>query len=384
MPLKAADIYQILSEWPRRGACTEDEMMARESLVTLLVGEPDVDVSEEGLHVPQTHIPFLWMMVVAQVATVSAANWAPYIAFFSGLLVFSCYFLFVDGRLSPLVWWPRKKVSANIVADKGAGKRLILILAAVDTPAFSIAEHLMPVRFRWAAFYIVVALYALGFIVPALALLGHHVSILTITIIGLLLISGPLLQQISYMRAGFVRRKEGNEAGVAAAMATASNLWRSMPACTEVRLILTTGQTLGAQHYWRLHRYELKTRDTTVISFDGVGSGKISFNGACGQFVPLMHPVALTEAAETIAMTENRFNGIIKCPSTSARIEAACFLRDKIPAFSLMSRGSPKPKPIKTHSNHDVSQMELCVDFAETFIRYLCRDTLSPKPAEEK
>ena len=384
MPLKATDIYQILSEWPRRGPCTEDEMMARESLVTQLVGEPGVEVSEEGLHVPQTHIPFLWMMAIAQSVTIAAANWAPYFAFFSGLVVFSCYFLFVDGRVSPLVWWTRKKVTANIVAGKGLGKRLLLILAHVDTPAFSVSEYLTARQFQRAAQYIAVALYTLGFVIPAFVIMGYEASVFVIISNGLLILALPVLQQVSYMRAGFVRSEETNEAGIAAATATASTLWRSMPADTEVRLLLTTGQTLGAEHYWRLHRQELKTRDTTVVSFDGIGTGKLSFYGACGNFVPLEHTAALIETAEAIAMKENRFSSVIRCSGRSARIEAACFLRDKIPAFTLTSRGNSVSSLGKNQSKSDLDQMELCVDFAETFIRSLCGEALCSKSFEEK
>ncbi|MBL4837314.1 MAG: hypothetical protein JKY34_07025, partial [Kordiimonadaceae bacterium] len=170
MPLEVQNIFNSLLEWPQRGTGSEDEMMAREQLVTHLEGEPGVDTVEEAFLAPATALPFFAVVAAGQVFAMWAASSMALIALLAGGTFFVSYFLFVDGRISPLVWLTPKKITANLVAKKGEGRRLFILMAHLDSAPASYAHRPDQIKKHIVYKYLAVGASGLGVLIPVLAL----------------------------------------------------------------------------------------------------------------------------------------------------------------------------------------------------------------------
>ena len=379
MALSAVNIFNKLIEWPHRGAGSEDEMMAREVLTTELVGEPGVEVAEEGLRAPATYLPFFWMVAIGQATAIMLAIWFPYVAFLAGAVFLGSHLLFFDWRVSPLVWLGPKRLTANLVAKKGEGRRLFILMAHLDSAPASYAYRADQVKHFAVSVYIGTAIVAFGAIIPLFDVSGVTIPIWLRGLLVIAILSQPIIAAMDFWRFGYTPGANDNLSGVAAATATASKLWRHMPEDAEVRLVITSAEEagmLGAQHYWRAHEDELKARQTHVLNFDTVGNKNLKYVCLSGGFTPVRYEGPLIEAAESLCKQGPHFSNIKAGAHHVGDFDSVWFVRDGISSLTIASYDDENLMP-HIHTPQDTSQhvdMEQIVRsalFGEAIIRLL-------------
>jgi hypothetical protein len=365
-----------LSEWPHRGTGTEEEFEAREALSSQIAGEPGVFMTEEGFFAPATYLPFLWTVTLTEVAMLGLLNGFPLLALFGSLLSFISYFLFMDWRKSPMVWWWSSKITANLVSSKGEGSKLVILMAHIDSAPASFAYRRSQVKNFSKSIYGSVGLFALPPIFALFAEFGFTLPGWLLSLIAALLLISVLLASIDYWRFGFTHGANDNLTGVAAATAAASNLWREMPEDTEVRLVITSaeeGGMLGAQHYYDAHREELHSKHTMVVNIDTVGYGKLSYVRKSGSFTPVTYPGILHQTAKLLAGT-GAFPDIRSAVHKVGDFDSVWFARAGIPSLTLAAYDANGLMPYihtpeDTVEHVDYKLMESAAGFAETIIR---------------
>jgi len=379
LPLTVEHIFNTLVEWPHRGAGSEEEMMAREALVTELLGEPDVDVTEEAVAVPRTYLPFFWMLGLGQAFMVLISAWAPVIAFLGGLLLLASYILFFDWRVSPLTWLVPKEVSANTVAKKGDGERLVILMAHLDSAPASYAYRPDQVKHFGVSVYIGTLVMAFGVIVPWIEASGMVLPVWVRGTVMAILVAQPVIASMDYWKFGYTPGANDNLSGVAAATAAATNLWRHMPENTEVWLVITTAEEagmLGAQHYWRAHEDELSRRDAHVLNFDTVGNAHLKYVVKSGGFTPVYYPGHLLDAAKALAQGNSNFAEVGAGVHKVGDFDSVWFQRAGISALTIASYDEEGMMPAihtpeDTAAGVDLDQVALAARFGEGIIRTL-------------
>ena len=379
MPLSATDIFNKLSEWPHRGAGSENEMMAREMLMTQLVGEPGVDVAEEGLMAPATYLPFFWMVALGQALAIIISIWFPLGAIMAGLVFFISHFLFFDWRVSSLVWWSPKKLTANLVAKKGNGRRLILLMAHLDSAPASFAYRAEQVKNFAVSVYLGTAIVGLGVIIPVLDSYGWVAPLWLRLLLVAAVLAQPIIASVDFWRFGYTPGANDNLSGVAAATEAASRLWRHMPANSEIRLVITTAEEagmLGAQHYYKMHEDELKDRDTHVLNFDTVGNANLKYIVRSGGFTPVHYYGELMKAAKQASLQNPKFKGITAGIHRVGDFDSVWFARGGISTLTIASYDDEAMMPHihtpkDTRAFVDIRQMVLSAAYGEALIRLL-------------
>lgn len=377
MPLKAEDIFRKLDDWPHRGTGTDEEMEARETLITILTGEFEVDINEEAFEAPPTYIRFFWVVAFICALAVLGANLMPAVMVLMGALGFGSYFLFMDWRVSPLIWWGAQTPTANLVARKGQGRRLYILMAHLDSAPASFAYRPGQVQNFRGATYLATAIMAMGVFVPLVAGFGVSIDGTTRWVVAAAIIGQTALASIDFWRLGYVPGANDNLSGVAAAVSAASHLWRHMPHDAEVRLVITSAEEagmLGAQHYWQAHRDELKDRETYVVNLDTVGCEKLKFVTKSGGFTETRYDNALTDAAQIACRSNDVFGAISSGHHQVGDFDSVWFVRDGIPSVTIASydRHGLMPAihtPADTTDKVNMKQVEKAARFAEALVR---------------
>jgi len=379
MPLQAANIFNKLSEWPHRGAGSEDEMMAREMLTTQLVGEPGVSVAEEGLMAPSTYLPFFWLIALGQAAAIILAMWLPLVAILAGAVFFISHILFFDWRVSPLIWWMPKRLTANLVAKKGEGRRLIILMAHLDSAPASYAYRADQVKHFATSVYVGTGIVGLGVLVPLFDAAGMSAPIWLRALFALLVLAQPAIAGVDYWQHGYTPGANDNLSGVAAATAAASQLWRRMPADAEVRLVITTAEEagmLGAQHYARVHEDELRARATHVVNFDTVGNKNLKYIHKSGGFTPVYYEGPLLKTAESLCNQDKKFSVVKPGVHHVGDFDSVWFTRAGVSTLTIASYDDEglmphihTPEDTKAHV--DLDQVALSAVFGEALVRLL-------------
>lgn len=377
MPLEASDIFNRLKEWPHRGVGTEEELEAREMLITLLSAEYEVDITEEGFDAPPSYVRFFWLNALVCATAVMAANLMPLIMVLVGLLGFVSHFLFIDWRVSPLIWWGAQTPTANLVASKGTGRRLYILMAHLDSAPASFAYRPGQVQNFALSVYVATVLLACGVLVPLVSSFGAGIDLTTRLVIAAAILGQAVLASIDFWRFGYTPGANDNLSGVAAATAAASHLWRHMPDDAEVRLVITSAEEagmLGAQHYWQTHRDELKERDTYVVNIDTVGSKRLKYVKNSGTFTNSHYDNALTDAAFVAVSSNPVFARIEAGTHKVGDFDSIWFQRDGIPAVTIASYDNHNLMPAihtmeDTIAKVDLGQVGKAAKFAEALVR---------------
>lgn len=376
MTLKAEDVFYPLREWPHRAPGSEEELEAREMLITLLTAEPGVEISEEGFFGPSSYLPFLWTVTIGCTAALLASAFAPLFMAGVALLFAINHFLYFDWRVCPLIWLGAKTVCANLVASKGKGERLIILMAHLDSAPASFCYRPGVVDFFKESVFVTSIFVGLCVVIPLIEAQGTLVPIGVKLFVIAVILAQAILATIDRLRFGYSPGANDNLSGVSAATALASRLWRSVPANTEVRLILTSGEQaglLGAQHYWRHHREELRFRDTHVLNFDSVGAGALGYVLRSGGFTPVRYEGQLAVAADKVAGQDDRFKDIRPAMHGIGDFGSVWFTRDGISSLTVAAYDETGHMPHihtveDTPDRVDLSLVERAVSFGEAII----------------
>ena len=377
--LKAREIFEKLSEWPHRGCGSEDEMEAREALIAELTGEYGVDITDEGFKCPRSYLPFFWMIAIGQAVVVLLSPWAPAFMLAAGILFFLSHLLYFDWRVSPLIWWGARTVTANVSASRGAGNRLVILMAHLDSAPSSYAYRPEQVRHFKLSVYMGTFIVGLGALIPAMGTQDVTLPNWAGWIVALLLLGQAVVASIDFWRFGYTPGANDNLTGVAAATEVASRLWKTMPPDTEVRLVVTSGEEagmLGAQHYWRQHRDELKQRETHVLNFDTVGYGNLSYVTQSGGFTPVYYDGPLARAAAAVTKIDKRYGHVRAAKHHVGDFDSVWFARDGISSLTVAAYDDEGLMPhIHTQEDKadhvDMAIVEDAVRFGEAVIRTL-------------
>ncbi|NVJ99598.1 MAG: M28 family peptidase [Alphaproteobacteria bacterium] len=377
--LTARQIFDTLKEWPHRGAGSEEEMEAREALMAQLAGEYGVHVTDEGFFGPTSYLKFFWILAIGQAAVVLFTPFMPAIMLGAGFLLFLSHLLYFDWRVSPLIWWGARSVMANVSASKGQGHRLVILMAHLDSAPASFAYRPAQVRNFKQAIYIGTAITGLGVLVPALGSQDIFVPPWLAGLFAAAMIAQAVVASIDYWQFGYTPGANDNLTGVAAATEVASRLWKTMPEDTEVRLVITSCEEagmLGAQHYWRQHRDELKTRDTHLLNFDTVGYGKLKFVTESGGFTPVYYDGPLLDTARALTKMDKRYDHVGPMRHHVGDFDSVWFIRDGFSALTLAAYDEDGLMPyIHTPEDKayhvDLALVEDAVTFGEAIIRTL-------------
>ncbi len=377
MSLKARDIINALSEWPHRGVGTEEEMEARETLIAKLSAEMDVDIHEEGFFAPPSYLPFFWLIALAQAAFVLLADFAPLVMMVGGLFMLMSHLKFFDWRLTRLIWLTARRTTANLVARKGAGRRLFILMAHLDSAPASFAYRPSQVKHFAANVWIATGILALGVLVPTAELSGLAIPAPLEWLIAAAIIGQVVMASVDHWRFGYTPGANDNLTGVAAACEVASRLWASMPDDAEIRLVITTAEEagmLGAQHYWEQHEAELHARETHVLNFDTVGAGKLAYVVESGGFIPVYYDTPLAHAAHALGRLNKRFEHIGPARHKVGDFDSVWFIRDGISSLTLAAYDDAGLMPhIHTMEDSlekiDLGLVEEAAIFGEAIIR---------------
>lgn len=377
MPLQAKDIFEQLSEWPHRGAGSEEEMEAREKLITILTGEFEVDITEEGFDTPPTYIRFFWLTALICAVAVLGASMMPAVMVLLGALGFGSYFLFMDWRVSPLIWWGAQTPTANLVASKGKGRRLYILMAHMDSAPASFAYRPGQVQNFRLSVYLSLGIMSLGVLVPLVVGMGVSIDFQSRVAIAALLLAQAALASADFWRFGYTPGSNDNLSGVAAATSAASHLWRHMPPDAEVRLVITSAEEagmLGAQHYWQVHRDDLRTRDTYLVNIDTVGCDQLKYVTRSGGVTDVRYDNALTGAAALLARSNASFGEIQAAHHQVGDFDSVWFNRDGITSVTLASYDHRGLMPSihtmdDTREKVDMAMVAKAAKFAEALVR---------------
>lgn len=377
MPLSVSDVFGCLSEWPHRGVGTEEELEAREMLMTELSAEFEVDIKEEGFQAPTSYIPFLWLTGLMAIFAVIGTPLMPTVMALVGGLAFVSLFLFFDWRISPLVWIGSNLTTANLVASKGEGQRLFVLMAHLDSAPASYAYRPAQIPHFKISVYLSAALMGLGFLIPFMATFGAQFDMVTLLGIAALMLIQLTLASIDYWRHGYTPGANDNLSGVAAATSAASHLWRRMPPGAEVRLVITSGEEagmLGAQHYWQVHKEELRSRDTYIINMDTVGCRHLKFVTKSGGFTPVVYDNVLTQTALNLTLGNEPFQSVAPAVHSVGDFDSVWFVRDGMNALTIASYDDDGHMtaihtPDDTHEKVNFETMALAARFAEAIVR---------------
>jgi len=377
MTLECQKVFETLSEWPCRGTGTENEMMARESLITLLEGEADIDIVEEAFYVPPNYTPFLATIMVGQILSIWLSDAMPAIAALSGIILFVSFFLFYDGRYSPLVWLMPKRLTANLAASKGSGQNVFILVAHLDSAPSSLLHRRGWQEYRELILYLATLIVFMGALLPIVEGYGFIIPdwfrlLLTLVLIGLF-----GLFSWDYWLNGFSSGANKNLSGVSAAVSAVTRLWQEMPANTEVRLLLTSaseGGQLGVQHYLRQHEDALKYQNVYVVNFDTVGNECLGYVLKSNNFLPVNYDNELTKLAKQFTEKKGIFSDVQPSKTIFDGSDAVCFKRYNIPTISLISYDENGMSPY-SRTQYDLPRyvnmktIALASDFCEALIK---------------
>ena len=379
MAVSAREIFEVLSEWPHRGTGSEEEFEAREQLSAKLAGEWGVEVGEEGFITPRTYLPFFWTIALGQAACVLFSSYAPFLIALGGFGLFVSHFLFFDWRVSRLIWMLGRTITANMVAKKGTGRRLVILMAHLDSAPASYAYRADQVSHFKVSVYVGTALVSTGMMIPLIESGGLELPYWLKLLLAGLLVAQAVMASIDHWRFGFTPGANDNLTGVAAASEAASRLWAKMPDDTEVRLVITSAEEagmLGAQHYWEQHHEELKARETHVLNFDTVGYGKLAFVTESGGFTPTFYDTPLAAAARALTHLNKRFEAIGPARHHVGDFDSVWFVRDGISSLTLAAYDENGMMP-RIHTMDDTARgldmtiVEEAAAFGEAIIRTL-------------
>lgn len=377
MALETRQIFNSLLEWPHRGAGSEEEMMAREMLVTHLEGEAGVDTVEEAFFAPTSYIPFFTMIAGGTLLAIWTAAEMLYISLAIGLLFFVSHCLFFDWRVSPLIWFSPKKITANLVAKKGQGRKLFILMAHLDSAPASFAYRPEQVRNFEMSVYVSTALIAVGVAVPLFSIAGFNTPIWLLLFLTAALVAQVVLAGMDYWKWGYTPGANDNLSGVSAGVAAASRLWRRMPEDAEVRLVITSAEEagmLGAQHYWQQHREEFASKDVYLINIDTVGNKHMRYVLKSGGFTPVIYANKLSETAASLTRKNEQFREIEAGTHKVGDFDSVWFQRDGVTSLTIASYDDDGMMPhIHTPEDKscyvDMEKVELASKFAEAIVR---------------
>ncbi len=362
MRLRAAHIYKTLSEWPNRWVGSENEMMAREALITELSIVPDLQISEEGLRVPKSNARFIQWISVLMMMCVWMSSTMPYISLLLGGTVYASFILQLDYRWNPVIWFMPTTISANLTAKQGYGKRLFLIMAHIDCMPNAFVDGKEVKALKSIIFYCFVFVLFFGVLFPVLFIAGYEPSLFVMVFFSLFIGAGCVLHTYPLHKEDI----RGNVTGVSAAVATTTELWANMPEKTEVRLLVTTAHgagAIGALRYLKQHEEAFAERDIYVLNYDTLERSNIAYAEQAGVITTTRYETILNKVADSLVKLNPLYRKIAKIDVGDKNFDTVWFARKKHKVITLTSK--------EASDTNDAQDYETMAKFGEAILRLL-------------
>jgi len=315
-------IFAGLTAFPHRGSGTEHERAAAAFLCDYLTARGHPVESQAFLTSRTYSWELLGISALLAVGGLYPATWAVLL----GAYWFWAYF---SGRGTPWDSWFRRHPSQNVVARAGRGPRRFVVMAHYDSAKTFLVYHPKRVRGFRANFLLNAALA--GALIPA----AMWVPLLA-RLVGVYFLAQAVLLLHRERTAHYVNGANDNASGVAVATALFLDLATPGVDGTELWLVLTGAEEVGAQGARAFLQQNALPRDTPVLNIDNVGAGTLYYATGEGMLgvIPFRGP--LVEAA-------SRLEGASPLTYTLAYFDTLPFARAGHPCLTLirLHRGIP-------------------------------------------
>lgn len=311
-----------LTAFPHRGSGTGQERRAAAFLRDYLTARG---------HPVETH-PFLtsrtysWELlgisVLLAIGGLYPATWVALL----GAYWFWAYF---SGQGTLWDHWFRRYPSQNLIARAGQGPRSFVVMAHYDSAKTFFIYH--PKRVHGFRMNFLLNAVLAGAVIPA----ATWVPLLA-RVVGLYFVAQMVLVLHRERSAPYVNGANDNASGVAVATALFLDLAAQGVEGTELWLVLTGAEEVGAQGARAFLRHTTLPRDTPVLNIDNVGAGTLYYARGEGMLGVLPFHGPLVKAA-------SRLQGASPLVYTLAYFDTLPFARAGYPCLTLirLDRGIP-------------------------------------------
>ncbi len=381
--MKTIDIIAKLCGNAHRGMGSKELGKAQDWLVSHIKSYSGVQIERQEVKTAKTYIPFM-LMVMWPLAFFMFGRYVNMP--FAILSLYLCLelWLFFDWRGPQLQRCFGNTKGHNIIAKKGSGSNMLILMAHVDSAPSSFAYR--PSQVKHYAFNVMIGLFLVS-LASAIQLYGSLVgfdliSPVVTSAIALLLILLSLVTMIDYLFKGFVPGANDNGSGVATALKSAEQLWHDMPDDSEVWLVLTTAEEagmLGAYAFWQKYGPKLKEKQAKVINIDTVGQGALKVVTKTGAITKLSYDNILTTAARSLIADCSAFSTIEEHHHLVGDFDSVWMARDGLDVITLAAYDENGLMPY-IHTKFDImghldeAVMQQTIDFAQALLRKVAKD----------
>lgn len=295
-------IVQQLCETPHRGNGTIYEASTINYLSTLF--DDTIEVKKELFRTPKTYISVVWWLI-------GGISFGLVFSFYNALAgaVIATYFimmamLYFNWYASPIIHFPPLIDSNNLIfSKKGAfANPQFILMAHYDTaPVSFIYKKEMVGSFRKSLIVSLVLMLLAGIFVWVNVFYTHQYLKYTLIALSIYFIIQGVTSTIDFFRKGYTQGASDNATGVAAAIATAQQLWKNTN--LDIELVLTGAEEagmIGAKAYFDKHQTRIK--NAALINFDTLGNGNLKVITETGSLFNIAYKNHLAENAKI--MTE--------------------------------------------------------------------------------
>jgi acetylornithine deacetylase/succinyl-diaminopimelate desuccinylase-like protein len=349
-------IHAGLTAFPHRGSGTAYELQAASFLRDYLTARGHT-VESQFFAAPRTYSwELLGICTVLAIGGLYPATWLVLL----GAYWFWAYF---SGVGTPWDRWFHRARSQNLISRASSGPRKLVVMAHYDSAkTFFVYD---PKRVRGFRLNFLINAGLAGLLIPAAIwapLLARLIAVYFLVQAGLLL--------HRERTAPYVNGANDNASGVAVAATLFLDLAAAAIAGTEIWLLLTGAEEVGAQGARAFLRQTALPRDTLILNIDNVGAGELYYATGEGMLEVISFRGQLVEAAFLL-------EGAKPITYTLAYFDTLPFARAGYPCLTLIRLENGLPPnwhwPTDTSDTIDYQAMRDTLGYARTLAQAVTR-----------
>lgn len=378
--MTAKQIVEKLASFPNRGVATPNEIPVLEYL-TSLFGEQEV--TRESFSTPKTYVFIVWWLIGGLFVGQLALNFSPIAGLFLTLIFVTLAMLYFNWYASPVTSFPPLVTSYNLIVkpknrELKKPKKLILMAHWDTAPVSVLYRPEMVGNFRQSLKISLVLMIVAQFVAISQFLIPNAFILLIANILAFYFLLQGVVGTIDYFRLGYSNGASDNATGVAAAIATAQQLWAKKLTNLEVELVLTGAEEvgmIGARAYMKKHYREFN-KETYLVNFDTLGKGKLKIITQTGSWSNIVYDNTLIQIAKQSVTEIPALKEVTTGAWHTADFDSVWFQRAGIPAVTLaaLDANGRMPnihRPTDILSNVDFVPMEKAIILAEKIGEHL-------------
>lgn len=378
--MTAKQIVEKLASFPNRGVATPNEIPVLEYL-TSLFGEQEV--TRESFSTPKTYVSIVWWLIGGLFVGQLALNFSPIAGLFLTLIFVTLAMLYFNWYASPVTSFPPLVTSYNLIikpkkSETPKPKKLVLMAHWDTAPVSVLYRPEMVGNFRQSLKISLVLMIVAQFVAISQFLIPNAFILLIANILAFYFLLQGVVGTIDYFRLGYSNGASDNATGVAAAIATAQQLWAKKLTNLEVELVLTGAEEvgmIGARAYMKKHYREFN-KETYLVNFDTLGKGKLKIITQTGSWSNIVYDNTLIQIAKQSVTEIPALKEVTTGAWHTADFDSVWFQRAGIPAVTLaaLDANGRMPnihRPTDILSNVDFVPMEKAIILAEKIGEHL-------------